>query len=44
MHSRQELNPKVALLGFSMGAATAILAGAAEPTVAAVVADAPLRT
>ena len=41
VHSRQELNPKVALLGFSMGAATAILAGAAEPSVAAVVADAP---
>ena len=41
VHSRQELNPKVALLGFSMGAATAILAGAEEPTVAAVVADAP---
>ena len=41
VHSRQDLNPKVALLGFSMGAATAILAGAAEPSVAAVVADAP---
>ena len=41
VHSHQELNPKVALLGFSMGAATAILAGAEEPTVAAVVADAP---
>ena len=41
VHSRQELNPKVALLGFSMGAATAILAGAEEPTVAAVVVDAP---
>ena len=41
VHSRQDLNPKVALLGFSMGAATAILAGAEEPTVAAVVADAP---
>lgn len=41
VHSRQDLNPKVALLGFSMGAATAILAGAAEPSIAAVVADAP---
>ncbi len=41
VHSRQDLNPKVAFLGFSMGAATAILAGAAEPSVAAVVADAP---
>ena len=41
VHSHQELNPKVALLGFSMGAATAILAGAEEQTVAAVVADAP---
>ena len=41
VHSRQDLNPKVALLGFSMGAATAILAGAAEPSIVAVVADAP---
>ena len=41
VHSRQDLNPKVALLGFSMGAATAFLAGAAEPSIAAVVADAP---
>ena len=41
VHSRQELNPQVVLLGFSMGAATAIMAGAEEPTIAAVIADAP---
>lgn len=39
--SRPELNQKVVLFGYSMGAATSILAGAREPAVAAVIADAP---
>lgn len=39
--SRAELNQKVVLFGFSMGASTSILAGAREPAVAAVIADAP---
>jgi len=41
VHSQPELNQKIALLGFSMGAAVSILAGEQESTVAAVIADAP---
>lgn len=41
IQSQRNLSSKIILYGFSMGAATAILAGAQEPTVAAVVADAP---
>lgn len=39
IRDRPELNRKVVVQGFSMGAATAILAGSREPAVAAVVAD-----
>lgn len=39
--SRPDLNPRITLCGFSMGAAVAIMAGAREPSVAAVIADAP---
>lgn len=39
--SRPELNQKIVLFGFSMGAATSILAGAQEPAVVAVIADSP---
>jgi dipeptidyl aminopeptidase/acylaminoacyl peptidase len=35
------LNPQIVLMGYSMGAATSILAGAREPAVTAVIADAP---
>ena len=41
------LNQKIILMGFSMGATTAILAGARDPAVSAVIADSPfadLRT
>lgn len=36
-----ELNQEIVLFGFSMGASTSILAGAREPQVSAVIADAP---
>lgn len=36
-----ELSPRIVLLGFSMGAATSILAGAREPAVEVVIADSP---
>jgi len=36
-----ELNPRIILFGFSMGASTAILAGAREQAVDAVIADSP---
>lgn len=36
-----ELNQKITLFGFSMGASTAIIAGAREPAVTAVIADSP---
>lgn len=39
--SQPGLNQEIVLMGFSMGASTAILAGAREPAVAAVVADSP---
>lgn len=39
--SRPELSPRIVLFGFSMGAATSILAGAREPAVEAVIADSP---
>ncbi len=39
--TQPDLNRQIVLMGYSMGAATAILAGAREPTVAAVIADAP---
>jgi dipeptidyl aminopeptidase/acylaminoacyl peptidase len=39
--SQPELNQKIILMGFSMGASTAILAGAREPAVSAVIADSP---
>lgn len=39
--SRPELDQDIVLFGFSMGAATSILAGARESAVAAVIADAP---
>lgn len=39
--SQPGLNQKIILMGFSMGASTAILAGAREPAVAAVIADSP---
>lgn len=39
--SRPELNQKIALFGFSMGAAVALLVGAQEPAVSAVIADSP---
>ena len=41
VRTQPELNQKVVLLGFSMGAAAVILAGAQETSVAAVVADSP---
>lgn len=47
VQSQPELNQKIILMGFSMGASTAILAGAREPAVSAVIADSPfadLRT
>jgi len=39
--SRPEIADQIVLLGFSMGASTAILAGAREPAVTAVIADSP---
>jgi len=39
--SQPQLNQEIVLMGFSMGASTAILAGAREPAVAAVIADSP---
>ncbi|MEN6461170.1 MAG: alpha/beta fold hydrolase [Syntrophomonas sp.] len=39
--SRPEINKQIVLFGFSMGASTAILAGAREPAVSAVIADSP---
>ncbi|MGI6712649.1 MAG: alpha/beta hydrolase [Bacillota bacterium] len=39
--SRPDINKDIVLFGFSMGAATSILAGAREPSVSAVIADAP---
>lgn len=39
--SQPEINQEIILMGFSMGAATAILAGAREPAVTAVIADSP---
>lgn len=39
--SQPDLNQKIVLFGFSMGAATSIMAGAREPAVSAVIADAP---
>jgi len=39
--SQPELGQQIVLYGFSMGAATSILAGAREPAVAAVIADSP---
>lgn len=39
--SKPELSSQIVLMGFSMGAATAILAGAREPAVTAVIADSP---
>jgi fermentation-respiration switch protein FrsA (DUF1100 family) len=41
VHAHSELNQKIALLGFSMGAAVSIMAGEQEPAVAGVIADAP---
>lgn len=41
VRARPELNSRIALLGFSMGAAVAIMAAAQEPAVAAVIADSP---
>jgi len=41
VRSRQDLSQKIVLFGFSMGAAVAIMAGAQELTVAAVIADSP---
>jgi dipeptidyl aminopeptidase/acylaminoacyl peptidase len=39
--SKPEISKQIVLFGFSMGASTAILAGAREPAVSAVIADAP---
>lgn len=39
--TRPDLNQQIILIGYSMGAATSILAGAREPAVAGVIADAP---
>ncbi|MDU2063466.1 MAG: alpha/beta fold hydrolase [Sporomusaceae bacterium] len=39
--SRQDLNQSITLFGFSMGAATAIVAGSEESAVKAVIADSP---
>jgi fermentation-respiration switch protein FrsA (DUF1100 family) len=39
--SKTEISSEIVLLGFSMGASTAIVAGAREPAVSAVIADAP---
>lgn len=39
--SKPEINHKIVLLGFSMGATTSLLAGARDPEVDAVIADAP---
>jgi fermentation-respiration switch protein FrsA (DUF1100 family) len=39
--SRPEISQQIVLFGFSMGASTAILAGAREPAVSAVIADSP---
>lgn len=39
--TRPELNKPIVLYGFSMGAATALVAGAQEPAVAGVIADSP---
>lgn len=39
--ARPELNRPIVLYGFSMGAATALVAGAQEPAVAGVIADSP---
>lgn len=39
--SKPDLNQEIVLYGFSMGAATSLLAGAREPAVAAVIADSP---
>jgi len=39
--SQPEISEQIILLGFSMGASTAILAGAREPAVTAVIADSP---
>ncbi|TYO95054.1 alpha/beta hydrolase [Desulfallas thermosapovorans] len=39
--TRRDLNQQIILIGYSMGAATSILAGAREPAVAGVIADAP---
>ena len=41
MKSRPEISQQIVLFGFSMGASTAILAGAREPAVTAVIAAAP---
>ncbi len=37
----QELNQKISLFGFSMGASVALIVGAQEPAVSAVIADSP---
>jgi len=39
--TQPEISKQIVLLGFSMGASTAILAGAREPAVTAVIADSP---
>jgi len=41
VRSHPDISHRIALLGFSMGAATAILAGSQEPAVDAVIADSP---
>jgi Dipeptidyl aminopeptidases/acylaminoacyl-peptidases len=41
IQSKPEISSQIVLMGFSMGAATAILAGAREPAVTAVIADSP---
>ena len=41
VRSQPNLSPKIALLGFSMGASVALMAAEQEPAVAAVIADSP---
>lgn len=41
IHQQPELNRKITLFGFSMGASAAIMAAAEEPSVSAVIADSP---